>query len=103
MTSWARKTHMPSDDASFCCSMSSKWLCRSGWRSAAAIFSSRVNGLMTVSDKRALRYLRVIVGFFGDHRGLVEVVLIRRRGGLPLESRRTPRIRACDLAVLQRP
>src|SRR5438105_1856188 len=103
MTSCERKTHMPSDDASFCCSMSSKWLCRSGWRSPAATFSSCVNGLITVSDKRALRSLRVIVSFFGDHWGLVEIVLVRRRRHLPFQPGSAPRIRPGDLAVLQRP
>src|SRR5437660_4569799 len=104
MISCARKTHIPSEEASFCCSMSSKWCCRSGWCPLWSA-ASRLSGLITVSDKPCLpfQFRSVVVRLFSHHRSLVKIMLVRRRGGLPLEACCSPWIRAGDLAIAQRP
>src|SRR4051794_28612955 len=104
MISCARKTHMPSDEASFCCSMSSKWCCRSGWCPVCSA-SSRESGLITVSDKGGLpfEFRSVVVRLLGHDRSLVEVVLVGRRSRLPFQSGGSPWIGSGYLAVPQRP
>src|SRR6185437_1746960 len=93
MISVIRNTHMPMEEASRCCSMSSKW-CRSSWVARAWLLSD--NGDL-------LGKLVVVVGLPGHHRSHFKVVGGWRGGRLPLQSGRSPGIVARQLAVAQRP
>src|SRR5437867_10868870 len=89
ITSVARKIHMPSSAASFCCSASSNWCAT--WSTAAA-WSANLRLRAGVVVRRAR-----------DDRGPLEVLARRGRRRLPLEAGRVPRVRGCRLAVAQRP
>src|SRR5512146_2177007 len=93
MISVIRNTHMPMEEASRCCSMSSKW-CRSSWVARAWLLSD--NGDL-------LGKLVVVVRFPGHYRGFVKIVSRRRRCRLPLQPGGAPGIVARLFAVAQRP
>src|SRR5215831_12079740 len=93
MISVSRKTHIPKVEASFCCSMSSKWWTSAGWCSVDVV------GLVSNGD-----HLDAVgIGFSGDDRRVMEVVGWWRRTGFPFQPRGLPRIVAGHFAVLQRP
>src|SRR4051812_37961572 len=87
MISVTKKNHMPSVTAWLCCSASSNW-----WATAPCALDTGDHLLVAI-----------IVRAFGDDRRLVEVRHGRRRGRLPLEAGRIPRIRPGLLAISQRP
>src|SRR5262249_44337296 len=99
MTSWTRNAHMPSVDASRCCSASSKWWAT--WTAWVAAASAK--GGIPPMGGWSLSELLVVVGFAGDHGRAGEV--LRRRGGrgLPFEARRPPGVGGRDLPVPHRP
>src|ERR1041385_6724984 len=96
MTSVMRKTHMPSEDASRCCSMSSKWCWSAGWVATAGL-------VCALSDNGHLLYVFVIVGRAMHDGRVLEVVRRRRRGGLPLQAGGAERVVPGALAVAHRP
>src|SRR5512146_232931 len=93
MISVIRNTHMPMEEASRCCSMSSKW-CRSSWVARAWLLSD--NGDL-------LGKLVVVVSLPGHDGCFLKVIGWRRRGRFPLQARRSPGIVPGFLAVAQRP
>src|SRR6266566_629512 len=88
-TSVARNVHIPSVDASFCCSASSNC-------SAKAICVSAMDHLL-------LFFGRVLIRSSGDKRRFVEIVFRRRRIGLPFQASRIPGIGGSFFSVLERP
>src|SRR5207244_7654031 len=82
ITSVARKIHMPSSAASFCCSASSNWCAT--WSTAAA-WSANLRLRAGVVVRRAR-----------DDRGPLEVLARRGRRRLPLEAGRVPRVRRSE-------
>src|SRR5690242_16069203 len=88
-TSVARNVHIPSVDASRCWGMSSNC-------SASADCALAMNQLL-------LRLRGVLVGRFVHNWNLREIMLRGRRGRLPLQAGRLPRIGRRLFAVLQRP
>src|SRR6185437_6890286 len=90
----ARKTHMPSCDASPCWSSVANWI--SGWTASAGIRGAVLRHIAAVLGV-------VAVGGFGHDRRAWEIVRRRRRRGLPFEPGRAPRVRAGTLAVEERP
>src|SRR5277367_4175668 len=107
MISVSRKSHMSKVEVSLCCSRFAKWCRRYGECSCSACSSGWVaiawlsNGLHLVFG--LVRQPLVVVGLVIDNRRLYEVFGQRRRLDLPLETRSLPRVRARDLAVLERP
>src|SRR5882724_11669603 len=93
MISVMRKIHIPSVEASFCCSAVSN--CS---RNASVSVCASLANFDHLPDHGA-----VIVCFVGHDWGLVEIVMRRRGGRLPLETGRAPRIGTHYLAVTQRP
>src|SRR5579872_4002760 len=93
MISVIRNTHMPMEDASRCCSMSSKW-CRSSWVARAWLLSD--NGDLLVK-------LVVVVSLPGHDGCLFKVIGRRRRGGFPFQARRSPGVVPGFLPVPQGP
>src|SRR5215472_13680216 len=86
-TSVARKIHMPSVEASFCCSTSSNWCRRAKeWLANLHLLENRI-----------------IVGFVRDHGRDFKVFGRRWRRHLPFEAGRVPGIVRSNLAVAQRP
>src|SRR5215471_15254120 len=99
MISVMRKIHMPSMEASFCCSMLSKWCCNMGWCAAC----SGASWITTVrSDKCRLLLLGVMVRLGGHDRRYIKIVEGWRRRRLPLEAGGAPGIVAGNLAVTKR-
>src|SRR4051812_36604561 len=94
ITSVTRNTHIPSVDASSCCSI--EWKCGCSFGCGAALGTGL---LMRHLHSRGLgsRRMDVVVGVFGDHRRFMEIVRDRRRLDLPLEARGAPRIRRRQL------
>src|ERR1700730_7821884 len=100
MTSVARKSHMPSASASFCCSMSSNWWacrpapCPSPWDGAEAGGDAvtAIRPVLSAIEESDTLWLHevVTVRVLRHHGDLVEVV--RRRGGrgLPFQTGRRP-------------
>src|SRR5271165_7613995 len=107
MISVSRKSHMPKVEVSLCCSRFAKWCRRYGECSCSACSSGWVaiawlsNGLHLVFG--LVCQPLVVVGLVVDHRRFHEVRGDGGRLDLPLESGSLPRIRPCDLAVLERP
>src|SRR5205085_11764706 len=97
MTSVARKSHMPKDDAWRCCSMSAKWC----W--SAALCRSTATGLSANLHLLRKWDVLVIVGFPVDHRRVVEIKSWRRGRGRPFQTGSTPRIGLCDSSIAHRP
>src|SRR5215471_4306291 len=96
MISVSRKTHMPKVEASFCCSISSKWCTSAGWCGCSAV-------VVWLSNNGVLLIGSVMVRLFGDYRGFMEIVRGRRRSSLPLQPGGAPRIVAGDGAIFQGP
>src|SRR5207253_4825768 len=96
MTSVARKTHMPSEAVSCCCSRLAYCSSRR-WRTSMVSCSmmSRSSGVKNVDSLSfILRLFQVVlVGSAENHGCFVEVVLGRGRERLPFQSRSIPRIR----------
>src|SRR5437660_103077 len=94
MISVSRKTHMPSVEAPFCCSMSSNWWTSAGWWSVVVAW---------LWDNGDLLLCAVMVRLDGNYRGLLEVMSGRRRSGLPFQPGRFPGIVTGYFAIAQRP
>src|SRR5687768_7970583 len=92
ITSVTRNSHMPSVDASCCCSSDSNWCCSFGWWCP-------VSWAANASDNADLP-LGVLVGVLGHDRRDDEVFGQRRRLRRPLEACGAPRVRTRDGAVL---
>src|SRR6266704_1177386 len=88
MISVTRKTHIPSEAASRCCSRLSKW-----W--------ARVAGALAGTG--ILLPVRVLVGAPGDDRRGLEVLRRRRRSRLPFEADHAPRVGRGVATVAHRP
>src|SRR5687768_13059194 len=103
MTSVARNSHMPSVDASACCSIVSKWCwcagcpcaCPPGGCPWASTWAAMASGNFDLP-------LRILVGAFRHHWLIEEVVRQRRRLSRPLQTGGEPRIRASLLAPEER-
>src|SRR5271169_157408 len=83
----ARKSHIPSVEASFCCSTSPNW-----WRSAKEWLAN----LHLLEN-------RIIVSFVRNDGSDVEVLGRRRRSGLPFETGCVPGIVGGEFSVAHRP
>src|SRR3990170_1735542 len=83
-TSVTRNAHMPSTDASNCCSSVSKWC----WSAGGC-----VSWEWATSANLHLRPGRVVVRRLGHDRGLLEVLGGRRRRNLPFQALGAPRVR----------
>src|SRR6188768_3937364 len=112
MISVTRNTHMPSVDASACCSMLSKWCCRYGWCGAwpaPAAWTATGAGYCgncsrsSLSDNADLMARSVLVGSVRHDGRRREILGRRRRGNLPLEAARAPRVVPGERRVLQGP
>src|SRR5437588_1946660 len=88
-TSVARKVHIPSVAASFCCGIASNCSCSAAWTSAM--------------DHLLLSFGRVLIRRMINDRNFLEIMLSRRRGRLPFETGRVPGIGGRALAVFERP
>src|SRR5262245_54098551 len=96
MISVMRKIHIPSVEASFCCSTVSNWTrsaSESGWWAWAWL-----SNFHFLPD-----HLAVIVCGQPDDRRVFEIVQGRRRWCLPLQSVTAPRIRCRHFPIAQRP
>src|SRR6185312_7051294 len=99
MISVPRNTHMPSVEASFCCSMSAKWCWRSEC-SCSCVASAEVsaNGdLLRGGD------FVVVIGFPCYFGSLFKIGSDRWRLRRPFQPSRAPGIVAGDLAIPKRP
>src|SRR6266508_5342393 len=96
-SSVTRKTHIPSAEASFCCSMEAKWC----WRPRGDAGPADSGGAALAKGLDLL--VRVRVGGFRHDGGHLDVVRRRRRRRLPLEPGRTPGIGRCVLPVAHEP
>src|SRR2546423_1041831 len=90
---------MPSDAASFCCSIDSKWC----WSADVSPWdeAEECAGVRLAKDLDLL--VRVEVRILGHDRRDLEVLRRGRRGRLPFEARRSPRIVRRVAAVAHRP
>src|SRR5579862_6367454 len=109
MISVTRNSHMPSEAAFFCCCASAKWWSKAGLCASCSIVAvpAAAPGVGLVCNG-SLQFLRrrnlvVVISFPGHNRGLIKIKCWWRRRRLPLEPCRSPRIRARDRAVFQRP
>src|SRR6266849_8771911 len=97
MISVARNSHMPSDEASRCCSMSTKWCLSAGLCCSTAVGLSATAGLLRSGN------VLVVVSFPIDDRGMVEVESGRRRRGHPLQAGSAPGIVRGNFSIAHRP
>src|SRR5215212_2834716 len=86
ISSVARKAHMPSVAASFCCAESSNWCARFGFAAC----------------KRYLDFV-ILIRRTGNDRDLVKILRRRRAGRLPFQAGGFPGIGPGRLAVPERP
>src|ERR1051325_9849206 len=99
-TSAAKQAHLPSVAASFCCGISWNCSCRAAEASAIYIVPSFSSARLEFP----FGFLSgILIRRFGNDGGFQEIVLGRRRGGLPFEAGGFPGIGRGFPAVLQRP
>src|ERR1700730_9214852 len=97
MISVARNSHIPSDEASRCCSMSTKWCLSAGLCCSTAIGLSATAGLLRSGN------ILVVVSFPIDHRGTVKIKSWRRRRSHPLQAGSAPGIVLRNFSIAHGP
>src|ERR1700687_732445 len=97
MISVARNSHMPSEEASRCCSMVAKWCFSAGLCCSAAI------GLYATAHLLGSWNVLVVVSFPIDNRGFIKIVSRRRRRRHPLQTGSAPGIIGSDFPVAHGP
>src|SRR6202022_804508 len=100
ITSVARKSHIPSEAVSRCCSALAKWCSRAGLSCSAC---SARTGLSLKGHLFGQGKVLVVVGLPSDFRRLVEINRRGRRLSRPFEPRGGPGILARQFSVPQRP
>src|ERR1700674_5756518 len=97
MISVARNSHMPNDEASRCCSMSTKWCLSAGFCCSTAIGLSAIAGLLRSGN------ILVVVSFPIDHRGTVKIKSWWRRKSHPLQAGSAPGIVRRNFSIAHGP